>query len=91
MQNFSDQGLNLPHPLQWKLGILTTGPPGKSSNMLLILISCGEWVWVFLDWRNNQKRKGIYLIMQDFSWSEVQPSFILLCWGLIASAFASDD
>ena len=25
----SDQGLN-PHPLQWKCGVLTTGPPGKS-------------------------------------------------------------
>ena len=25
---FPDQGLNL-RPLQWKLGVLTTGPPGK--------------------------------------------------------------
>ena len=28
MQNFPDQGSNL-YPLQWKHGILTTGPPGK--------------------------------------------------------------
>ena len=29
--NFPDQGLNL-CPLQWKHGVLTTGPPGKSQN-----------------------------------------------------------
>ena len=29
MRNFPDQGLNL-CPLQWKRGVLTTGPPGKS-------------------------------------------------------------
>ena len=28
-----DQGLN-PHPLQWKCRVLTTGPPGKSHQML---------------------------------------------------------
>ena len=27
------QGLN-PRPLQWKLGVLTTGPPGKSQSFL---------------------------------------------------------
>ena len=26
---FPDQGLN-PRPLYWKLGVLTSGPPGKS-------------------------------------------------------------
>ena len=29
MPNFPDQGLNL-HSLQWKRGVLTTGPPGNS-------------------------------------------------------------
>ena len=28
---FSDQGLN-PSPLQWKRGVLITGPPGKSQE-----------------------------------------------------------
>ena len=57
MQNFPDQRSNLPHPLQWKAGILTTGPPGKSSNKLLILISYGEWDWVFLDLEKQSENK----------------------------------
>ena len=28
---FPNQGCN-PHPLDWKGGVLTTGPPGKSLN-----------------------------------------------------------
>ena len=31
MQNFSSQGLS-PRPLQWKPGVLTSGPPGKSEG-----------------------------------------------------------
>ena len=31
---FPDQGRN-PCPLQWKRGVLTTGPPGKSSNIIV--------------------------------------------------------
>ena len=30
---FPDQGLNL-CPLQWKHGVLTTGPPGKSGKVI---------------------------------------------------------
>ena len=30
--NFPDQGSNL-HPLHWKRGVLTTGPPGKSQSL----------------------------------------------------------
>ena len=32
---FPDQGLN-PCPLQWKWGVLITGPPGKSLNILYL-------------------------------------------------------
>ena len=35
MWNFPDQGLN-PCPLQWKRGVLSTGPPGKSPRCLLL-------------------------------------------------------
>ena len=34
MQNFIDQESN-PCPLYWKGGVLTTGPPGKSSITFL--------------------------------------------------------
>ena len=33
---FPDQGLN-PCPLHWEHGVLTTGPPGKSLLLLLLL------------------------------------------------------
>ena len=33
---FPHQGLNL-HPLQWKHGVLTAGPPGKSLRVLCVL------------------------------------------------------
>ena len=43
MWNFPDQGPN-PCPLQWKCGVLTTGPPGKSYTSVfynkVLNISC---------------------------------------------------
>ena len=56
------QGSNL-YPLQWKLGVLTTGPPRNSppysfdlhfSNKLAVLsiFSCACWPSVCLLWRN---------------------------------------
>ena len=38
MQNFSSQGLN-PCPLQWKSGVLTSGPPGKSEGNVSLLFN----------------------------------------------------
>ena len=35
MQNFPDQGTN-PRPLQWKLRVLTTEPPGKVLSMYIL-------------------------------------------------------
>ena len=39
---FSDQRWN-PHPLQWKRGILTTGPPGKS--VLQVCFVCDNFLY----------------------------------------------
>ena len=36
---FPDQGLN-PGPLHWELGVLATGPPGKSLKFLFIYLGC---------------------------------------------------
>ena len=36
--HFPDQGLN-PCPVQWKHGVLTTGPPGKSSTILFLRLA----------------------------------------------------
>ena len=38
IQNFPNQGLN-PYCLQWKDGVLTTGPPRKSGHVLLYFYS----------------------------------------------------
>ena len=35
---FPDQGSNL-RPLQWKHGVLTTGPPGKSLEEVLFFLT----------------------------------------------------
>ena len=37
MQNFSDQESSL-RPLQWKLRVLTTGPPGKSRRHMSLFL-----------------------------------------------------
>ena len=42
----SDQGLNL-GPVPWEHGVLATGPPGKSPDIILNfkkLLSSGTWV-----------------------------------------------
>ena len=39
---FPNQGSN-PCPLQWKHGVLTTGPPGKSLQFILYLIVCTSY------------------------------------------------
>ena len=50
MRNFPDQGLNL-FPLQLKLGVLTTGPPGKSQlasilNLLSFNVVISTWFFL---------------------------------------------
>ena len=51
MWNFPDQGSN-PRPLQWKLEILTTGPPGKSWSHTFvggpIVLLTSLWCFLFL-------------------------------------------
>ena len=43
---FPDQGSN-PCPLQWKGGVLTTGPPGKSRRRCLSLpVERGDTFWI---------------------------------------------
>ena len=37
----SNQGSN-PHPVQWKCGVLTTGPPGKSPQGILFELNCSQ-------------------------------------------------
>ena len=48
---FSDQGLTL-YPLRWKLGVLTTGLPGKSPIVL------------FLSVQNNRMNTNSYSLLQ---------------------------
>ena len=45
----SNQGLNL-HSLQWKHGVLTTGPQGSSSKMFFKVQSTEKTEWVHIRW-----------------------------------------
>ena len=39
---FPDQGSN-PYPLQWNHGVLTTGPPWKSQQVLMSVLNTNMW------------------------------------------------
>ena len=46
---FPNQGSNL-GPLQWKCGVLSTGPPGKSRLNLLFFILFKNLIYFWLCW-----------------------------------------
>ena len=46
--SFPSGGWSLGPPLQWKQGVLTTGPPGTSAVLLLAQSACGYIFWVLL-------------------------------------------
>ena len=44
---FPDQGSNR-HPLQWKRGVLTTGPPGNSPGMPFFFFLINLFIYLFM-------------------------------------------
>ena len=42
---FPNQGSKL-HSLQWKQGVLTTGPPGKSKFFFFLMLMPCCWIWL---------------------------------------------
>ena len=44
---FPDQGWN-PRPLQWKRGVLTTGPPRRSQEKLVLLLFLNLFIFIYL-------------------------------------------
>ena len=69
MWQFPNQGSN-PCPLQWKCGVLTTGPPGKSTLTFdwtgriptcLSMFPAIAWGWEELSARNSSMRLKVFL------------------------------
>ena len=77
--SFPDQVLNM-CPLQWKHGVLTTGPRGKSpeSSRLTELVSCFPRMWTF----NNLPEFSVYHNVHTV-WKEWSKAWPLTCkyWG----------
>ena len=81
---FPDQGLN-PSPLHWELGVLATGPPGKSQNgclfKYLLTDRTHPWGLAFVPWHTGSV--SLHTLLREKGRNmEYSPtvSYRRICW-----------